>query len=76
MFAPGTQVTWTHVSKRGRTVSMTLREGVVVSDEGVTVTVRTKNGRSDQIAASALRIVGEKSTLTEFIETVFEHTQP
>jgi hypothetical protein len=69
---PNDRVTWTHVSKRGRTVSMSLKQGVVLSVAGGLAMVKSERGtRHYTIPLVNLRRVGEKSTLTEFCDEVF-----
>ena len=71
MIKVGDEVTWTHVSTRGRVLNMTLREGAVERvSEGVAV-VRKPRGRCESVAIWRLRSHGEKSQITEFVEVVF-----
>jgi hypothetical protein len=68
----GERVTWTHVSKRGRSVTMSLKQGVVLAVAGGLATVKSERGtRYYTIPLANLRRVGEKSTLTEFCDEVF-----
>lgn len=71
-FKPQDQVTWTSISKRGRAVSMNLKEGVVLSVAGEIAMVKTTRGtRYYAIPLIHLRHVGAKSTLSEFCDEVF-----
>lgn len=69
-FTPGDAVHWTQTSARGRSLSMTRREGTVigVSLDGRIVDVRTKSGKRVQLYATALRLEGQRGTLDEFVE--------
>jgi hypothetical protein len=66
----GDQVHWTHVSTRGRTLSMTRREGTITAIDGPMATVRTSGKRQVQIAVARLRLDGERSQIDEFVEGV------
>jgi len=71
-FKPQDQVTWTHVSKRGRTVSMSLKEGAVLSVADGLAMVKSKRGtRCYTSPVANLRHVGTKSTMTELCDEVF-----
>lgn len=71
-FSIGDKVQWTHVSSRGRTTSMTTREGEIIAIDGEIVTVRKSTGRQEKLYRRGLRLVGQRSQLTDFVETVFE----
>ena len=71
MIKVGDEVTWTHVSTRGRVLNMTLREGVVEQVSESEAVVRKSSGRSESVAIQRLRLPGEKSQITEFVEVVF-----
>lgn len=64
---PGNRVSWTVSSIRGRTLSMRIMEGVLVSIDGDTSIMKTKS-RLKPVATSLLRLDGEKSDITNFIE--------
>lgn len=70
----GDKVSWTHVSNRGRTMSMSLREGIVESVKGDRAIVKKKRGR-ECILVSRLRVTGQKSQISEFVEAVIEATR-
>jgi hypothetical protein len=71
-FKSSDKVTWTHISHHGRSVSMTLKEGVVLAVSNGIATVKTERGtRYYTILTSNLRHVGAKSTLSEFCDEVF-----
>jgi hypothetical protein len=73
MIAPQDEVTWTHVSCCGNSVTMSLKKGVVLEVSGKLATVRTKGGKYMRVVPIAnLRHVGERSTLTEFCDEVFD----
>lgn len=68
----GDKATWTHVSGSGKTMTMSLREGVVESiDENGVATMKKKKGR-ELVAVARLRAAGQKSQITEFVEAVVE----
>jgi hypothetical protein len=69
---PGDKVHWTHTSVRGRSLSLSRREGEIVSVSlcGGIADVRRKSGRVEQIYVKALRLEGERGTLDEFVEAV------
>jgi len=64
----GTKVSWTHVSQRGRTLSMILRKGVIDSIDNDYAIIRKSNGKTERVALARLRTEGQKSQITEFIE--------
>jgi len=70
---PGDKVQWTHTSRRGRTISMQLKEGVIESIAGAVATVKTgKNNRRVEINARNLQLVGQRSQIDAFVEAVRE----
>ena len=69
---PGDKVSWTHVSRRGRTISMTLKNGTVVNVMCETTLVKISSGRLVEIPTSKLRRMDEKSDITKFIEALKE----
>lgn len=69
---PGDRVHWTHVSQRGRTMSMTLREGVLESIEGDLALVRTGKNRQVRIAVARLWLDGQPSQIDEFVGALRE----
>jgi hypothetical protein len=64
----GTKVSWTHVSKRGRVVSMSLREGAVTALMGGVAQVQKPSGKTEEIAVRRLRVEGQPSQIGEFVE--------
>lgn len=69
---PGDRVQWTHVSQRGRTMSMSLREGVLESIDGELAIVRTSKNRQVQVALARLRPVNQLSQIDEFVGALRE----
>lgn len=68
----GNQVTWTHVSSRGSTFSMRTKTGQIEKINGDVATVITgRNKRRVEIPVNELRLAGQRTTLTDFAETVF-----
>lgn len=72
----GTLVSWTHVSQRGRTVSMSLRAGVIDAINGDVATVRKRSGKTEQVHIRRLRVEGQPSQLGEFVEAIREAHKP
>lgn len=70
----GDKVSWTHVSMSGRALSMSLREGTVIeiNDDIATVKPVARSSRATQVDVRLLRLEGQKSQITEFIEAVRE----
>lgn len=71
--AVGDHVSWTHVGGSGSTMNMSLREGTVVSigDDGLAmVKPLSKKAKLVQVHVRRLRLHGQKSQITEFIEAV------
>jgi hypothetical protein len=68
----GEGITWTHVSKRGKSLSMSLRCGTVEAIEGDMATVIRPSGRREKVELKRLRRPGQKSQITEFVEVVME----
>jgi hypothetical protein len=68
----GDQVSWTHVGGGSKTITMSLREGMVESIAGAVATVKKKSGRRERIMLVCLRTKGQKSQITEFVEAVVE----
>lgn len=67
---PGDKVQWTHVSTRGWSMSMRLREGTLESIEGELAIVRTSSNRQVQVAVKRLRAKGQRSQIDEFVEGI------
>ena len=68
----GDKVTWTHCTSRGRTLSMRLREGVVEELDESKAIIRKSSGRRESVAIARLRLPGQKSQITEFVEIIRE----
>jgi hypothetical protein len=68
---PGDHVSWTHVSSGRKTLSMSLREGVVESIGGDFAVIKKKRGR-ETIALKRLRTKGQQSQIAEFVEAIRE----
>lgn len=69
----GDRVTWTQVGGSRNTISMNQREGTVtaIDDKGIaTVKPPSKYAKSVRVAVARLRLPGQKSQITEFIEAV------
>jgi len=66
----GDKVTWTHVVQRGKTVTLTLRTGVIESITGDMAVVKRQNGRTENIPLRRLRLPGQESQIREFIEAM------
>lgn len=68
----GDRVQWTHVSQRGRTMSMSLREGTIEAIDGELAIVRTGTNRQVQVALARLRTMGQPTQLDEFMGVMRE----
>lgn len=66
----GDKVSWTHVSNNKRTLSMRLRKGAIVAISGDMAEVKTDSGKCVIIETRRLRMDGEKSQISEFIEAI------
>lgn len=71
----GDRVQWTHVSQRGRTMSMSLREGTIEAIDGALAIVRTGTNRQVQVALARLRTMGQPTQLDEFMGAMREANQ-
>ena len=72
----GDEIEWTHISQRSRTISMTLREGVIEQINGGIATVRTKSRRLTQVPISRLRSSGKESLISEFVSAMRKAHKP
>ena len=71
-FNVGDEVSWSQVSRRGKEVSIRLREGVISSiNDNVAKVKPPGKAKSVSVQLPNLRLAGEKSELSEFVETVF-----
>jgi plastocyanin len=69
----GDTVSWTKTSGRGRTINMVSKAGTVTALDDQLATVKTsKHAKPVQVHLSRLRLAGQKSELTEFVEAVVE----
>jgi hypothetical protein len=69
----GDRVQWTHVSQRGRSVSMRLRQGEVVQiNLGGYAEVLVSGGRRVQVLARRLRLMDMPTQIGEFVEGLRE----
>lgn len=68
----GDRVQWTHVSQRGRTMSMAVREGVIEAIDGALAIVRTGKNRQVQVSLARLRAMGKPTQLDEFMGAIRE----
>ena len=69
----GDAVSWIKTSSRGSTVSLVSKAGTVTALDGQLATVKTsKHAKPVQVRLSRLRLAGQKSELTEFVEAVVE----
>lgn len=71
----GDQVQWTQVGGGGLIIDMRIREGTVtaINDQGIaTVKPPSKKSKSVLVAVARLRLPGQKSQITEFIEAIKE----
>lgn len=67
----GDKATWTHRASRGRSVTLTTREGTIIDIRDGVATMRKKKGQ-EVVAVARLRAVEEKSELSEFVEAIVE----
>lgn len=70
MIQEGQQVTWTKFSRRGRNVSMSLREGIVQALVGDQAVIKKASGKRETVAIKRLRTKEQASQITEFIEAM------
>ena len=63
---------WTHVSGKGRHVTLTLRCGVIlaISEDDDTAVIEKPSGRRERVALRRLRTPEQKSQVTEFVEAI------
>lgn len=73
---PGDKVQWTHVSQRGRELSMTRREGIIETIDGEHAIVRSASNRRTRVALARLRLDGQRGQIDEFVEAVREASRP
>jgi hypothetical protein len=69
-------VQWTHVSHRGRSLSMQLRRGTVESITDGVALVRKASGRRESVTLVRLRRPDETTQITEFVEAVRHSGKP
>lgn len=71
----GDHVSWTHITSRWTSLNMNTREGTVVAidDEGMaTIKPPSKHARLVKVHVRRLRLPGQRSQITEFVEAVVE----
>ena len=74
-FTVGDEISFTTVKQSSRgSISMTNRHGVVVDIQGRVLVVKSR-GKQYGIRDEDARKVGEKSTLTEFVESLAVSTE-
>lgn len=72
-FKPGDKVHWTHVSQKGRQISMTRREGTIESIDGALAIVRgERKNWQYQVALARLRLDGQRGQIDDFVDAVRE----
>jgi hypothetical protein len=69
----GDKVSWTHFSKGRGSFSLTLKKGEIVGFDGDYATIKTSKYVTKTILTARLRLEGEKSQITEFVEGVREN---
>lgn len=69
---PGDHVHWTHISQRGRTISMARREGVIEGIDGGLAIVRSGKNRRVQVAVARLCLDDQPSQIDEFVDAMRE----
>lgn len=70
MIKVDTPVHWTTVSKGKGSFSLARKDGTVTAIEGETAKVKTRGGRTMRVAIARLRLAGQPSQITEFVEAV------
>jgi hypothetical protein len=70
-FAVDDQVSWTHVDGSGKTITMKLREGRILSIADGCAVVQKKKG-VERVSLGILRKPGQQSQITEFVEAIFQ----
>jgi len=66
----GSNVQWTHIAGGVNQFSLSLREGKVIEINGKEAVVEKRSGCKESVVLARLRLPGEKSQITEFIEAV------
>lgn len=71
-FNVGDKVTWLQYKRRGGSIDLTTKDGIIVAIDGKTATVKPdrKYARQTRVAVSSLRPVGERTELTEILDGV------
>jgi len=69
----GDKVSWTHVSTRGRSMLMSLREGIITAMESKATWIKKKGGKSEVVSLARLRLPEHKSQITEFVEGLHDY---
>lgn len=68
----GEKVNWTQASTARRTLSMSLREGVIEGIDGHFATVKKKGGGIEKVALARLRLPDRESQIKEFVDALRE----
>jgi len=66
----GSAVRWTVTRSSRRSMSMTLREGVVEALNGAQATVKLKSGRRADVAIAELSTHGQPTVIGSFVEAL------
>ena len=70
MIEIGSAVHWTAVATGRGVLSMQKKQGTVTAIEGKWAKVKTRRGRVVTVAIGRLRLAGQTSQITEFVEAV------
>lgn len=73
-FEVGQKVTFKHVKQVGRNIKFSSRQGVIENLHPTWAAVKQKNGNRCAVKLDDLRLVGEKSALTEMVHSAFAST--
>lgn len=74
--AIGSAVQWTHISQRGRSISMRLRDGILIALDGDTARVRLPSDKEIALKAARLRPTNHPTQIDEFVAIVREASWP
>jgi hypothetical protein len=73
-FEVGQKVTFTQVKQIGRRIKFSSREGVIQNLHPTWAAIKQKSGNLRAVDLDDLRLVGEKSALTEAVQSAFAST--
>ncbi len=76
MFLEGDKVHWTQTSKRGRTITMTRKEGTVVASSDNFTQVKTASGKLLTLTTSQVRGSGQRGQIDDFVDAVVQRERP